>query len=67
MKEKNVPNIHVRLRATTNEKADEMANDILRVCKDRGLSLADLEDLSIILPQRVEGVIESAKEKITDY
>lgn len=44
-----------------------MVSEILEECKKRKFSLADIEDLSFILPQRVEKIVESAKEKTTDY
>lgn len=60
-------NIHNRIRSSQNEKVNKMASEILEECKKRKFSLADIEDLSFILPQRIEKVIESAKEKTTDY
>lgn len=60
-------NIHNRIRSSQNDKVNKMVSEILEECKKRKFSLADIEDLSFILPERVEKIVESAKEKTTDY
>lgn len=60
-------NIHNRIRSSQNDKVNKMVSEILEECKNRKFSLADIEDLSFILPERVEKIVESAKEKTTDY
>ena len=60
-------NIHNRIRLSQNDKVNKMVSEILEECKNRKFSLADIEDLSFILPERVEKIVESAKEKTTDY